>query len=301
MKRIRSESLDPQRRRLYRDAILVALNGNTLLAIAKGFLAWLTGSSAIFSDAINSLSDMLYSLLMSAGLYVSQKPADEDHPQGHARFEPLVSLFIAGAMTVAGVTAVWKSIERFISGSAAVPAKWPTVVLLGSIAVKVGMYLLVNRIGDEAQSPAIQASARDNLADILTSAAALLGVWGARLINPIFDPIAGFLVGLWIFRATIEIVRENVGYLTGRGAPPELCQQIAETTRNVPGVEGVHQVIADYVGPRLRVDMHVEIDGDVSLQHAHEIGENVRRAVKEIPQVDLVFIHLEPVGGDHPH
>lgn len=300
MKRIRTEIPDPKRQRLYRNAILIALGGNALLAAAKGVLAWITGSSAIFSDAINSLSDMLYSLLMSAGLYVSQQPADEDHPQGHARFEPLVSLFIAGAMTVAGGTAVWKSIQRFLSGGNAVPATWPTVVLLGSMVVKVGMYLLVNRIGDEAHSPAIQASARDNLADILTSAAALLGVWGARLINPIFDPIAGFLVGLWIFRATIEIVRENVGYLTGRGAPPALCQQIAKTTRNVPGVEGVHQVIADYVGPRLRVDMHVEIDGDVSLQHAHDIGENVREEVKKIPQVDLVFIHLEPVGGDHP-
>jgi cation diffusion facilitator family transporter len=301
LKQIRTESPDPKRQRLYRNAILIALGGNALLAAAKSVLAWITGSSAIFSDAINSLSDMLYSLLMSVGLYVSQRPADEDHPQGHARFEPLVSLFIAGAMTVAGGTAVWKSIQRFLSGGGAVPAKWPTVVLLGSVILKVGMYLLVNRIGDEAQSPAIQASARDNLADILTSTAALLGVWGARLINPIFDPIAGFLVGLWIFRATVEIVRENIGYLTGRGAPQNLCKQIAEAARNVPNVEGVHQVIADYVGPRLRVDMHVEIDGDVTLQRAHEIGENVRTAIKEIPQVDLVFIHLEPIGGDHPH
>jgi cation diffusion facilitator family transporter len=282
---------------LYRRAVFIAIGGNVLLAIAKGFLAWFSGSSAVFSDAANSLSDTLYSLLMGGGLYLAQRPADESHPQGHGRFEPLVSLFIAAAMGAAGITAVWQSIERFLEGGEAVGPGWPAVVLVGSMFVKVGMYVLVRRVGEEAESPAIQASARDNLGDILTSAAALMGVWVARAIDPVFDPLAGLVVGLWIFRATWEIVGENLGYLTGRGASAELSEWIAEVALGVAGVEGVHRVIAEYVGPQLRVDMHLNVNGETSLERAHAIGEAVREEVERLSAVDLVFVHVEPTDA----
>jgi cation diffusion facilitator family transporter len=267
------------------------------LAAAKGLLAWFSGSSAVFSDAANSLSDTLYSLLMGGGLHLAQRPADESHPQGHGRFEPLVSLFIAAAMGAAGTTAVWQSVDRFLSAEVVVQSVWPTAVLIASMLVKVGMYVLVRRVGEAANSPAIRASARDNLSDILTSAAALLGVWGARWINPIFDPVAGLLVGVWIFRSTWEIVRENLGYLTGVGASDEMVERIAEAAFGVEGVEGVHRVIAEYVGPQLRVDMHVNVDGALSLEHAHEIGEAVRERVEQLSEIDLVFVHVEPTDA----
>lgn len=297
LKRVRSEAPDTHRQGLYRRAIVIAIGGNAVLAVAKGLLAWFSGSSAVFSDAANSLSDTLYSLLMGGGLYLAQQPPDESHPQGHERVEPLVSLLIAAAMGAAGVTAVWQSVERFSSQQVAVGSGWSTVVLLGSMGVKVGMYLLMHRIGQDAESPAIRASARDNLADILTSAAALVGVWGARWISPLLDPIAGLIVGLWIFRSLWEIVRENLGYLTGRGASPEMIDRIAETAFGVDGVEGVHRVIAEYVGPRLRVDMHVNVDGEMSLEDAHEIGEAVRARVERLPEIDMVFVHMEPADA----
>lgn len=297
MKRVRSEATDTHRRRLYQRAIVIAIGGNALLAVAKGLLAWFSGSSAVFSDAANSLSDTLYSLLMGGGLYLAQRPPDESHPQGHGRFEPLVSLFIAAAMGAAGVTAVWQSIDRFSSREVIVGSAWSTVVLLGSMGVKVGMYLQVRRIGQEAESPAIRASARDNLADILTSAAALTGVWGARWISPLLDPIAGLIVGLWIFRSLWEIVRENLGYLTGRAASSEMVDRIAEAAFEVNGVEGVHRVIAEYVGPQVRVDMHVNVDGEMPLEDAHEIGEAVRARVERQPGIDMVFVHIEPTDA----
>ena len=92
---VRRERPDPQRQRFYRQAVLIAIAGNVLLAATKGAVAYLSGSSAVLSDAANSLSDVLYSLLMAVGLYLAQQPPDEGHPQGHGRFEPLVSLLIA--------------------------------------------------------------------------------------------------------------------------------------------------------------------------------------------------------------
>jgi cation diffusion facilitator family transporter len=238
---------------------------------------------------------------MGGGLYLAQRPADSGHPQGHGRFEPLVSLFIAAAMGTAGGTAIWQATRKWqniqqISGAALDPG-WPTVVLIGSMIVKVGMYALVRRFGEEAESPAIQASARDNLADILTSAAALIGIWGARVIDPILDPAAGLIVGLWIFRATWEIAWENLGYLTGRGASSALSARIAEVASQVSGVEHVHRVIAEYVGPQLRVDMHINVDGKTTLEHAHAIADEVQEDVEKLSEVDLVFVHVEPTDN----
>lgn len=294
---VRPERPDPHRQRLYRQAILIAIAGNVFLAATKGAVAWLSGSSAVLSDAANSLSDVLYSLLMAVGLYLVQQPADESHPQGHGRFEPLVGLLIAMMMGVAGFTAMREGVLRFFSGAMAIEPGWPTVVLVGSVLVKVTMYLLVGRIGRVAHSPAIRASARDNLADVLASAAALLGVWGSRLVHPLFDPAAGVVVSLWILRATWEILDENLGYLTGRGASPELAAQIVAAASAVPGVLGVHQVIADHVGPQLRVDIHIDVDGEMTLRQAHAIADQVQAQVEALLAVDLAFIHVEPAGA----
>lgn len=294
LQHVRQEKHNAARQRLYRQAIVIALIGNLLLAVMKGIIAWLSGSSAVFSDAANSVSDVLYSLLMAGGLYLAQQPADESHPQGHSRFEPLVSLLIAAAMTAAGLAAIREAIQRFFSGAPPIQTGWPSVVLVSSGLIKVVMYGVVKRIGDQAHSPAIAASARDNLSDVLTSAAALAGVWGARLAHPLADPIAGVLVALWIFRSTWEILYENLGYLTGRRADPALVERIAETASQTPGVLGVHQVIADHVGPQVRVDMHIDVDGELSLYQAHEIADQVQADVEALSSVDLVFVHLEP-------
>jgi cation diffusion facilitator family transporter len=285
-----------ERQRLYRRAILIAIVGNALLAAAKGVIAWTSGSSAVLSDAANSLSDTLYSLMMAVGLYLAQQPADKGHPQGHSRFEPLVSLLIAVAMGTAGVAALRGGVQRFLTGGTMVQLGWPTVVLLGGALVKVIMYVLVKRIGEQTRSPAIQASARDNLADVMTSGAALLGVLGSRFLHPLLDPVAGIVVSLWIFRATWEVLYENVGYLTGRGAPQETTARIVEVASSVPGVLGVHQVIADHVGPELRVDMHIDVDGEITLHQAHAIADQVETRVKELPDVGLAFVHLEPAN-----
>jgi len=292
--RVRQEQPDPHRRELYGRAILIALAGNTLLAGAKGGAAWISGSSAVLSDALNSLSDTLYSALLAAGLQIAQRPPDESHPQGHSRFEPIVGLLVALAMAGAGLTAIWQGVRRFVTGTGAIEPGWPTAVLIASAAAKFIMYLMVRRIGSEAASPAIQATARDNLADVLTSLTALLGVWGSRLLHPLLDPAAAIAVSLFVFRAAWAVGYENLGYLTGRGASADLAAQIAEAASAVAGVLAVHQVVADHVGPKLRVDMHIDVDPEIPLRQAHAIADQVQAEVEALPAVDLAFVHVEP-------
>lgn len=293
---VRFHKTDPARLALYRRVFLIAIVGNSLLAASKGAVALFSGSNAVLADAANSLSDVLYTLFLVIGLWVSQRPADPSHPQGHARFEPLVSLVIATTMGLTGYEVIRHSLTAIASQPQAIEPGWPTVVLLGSGILKAIMFLLVRDIARKIHSPAIEATAKDNLTDVLTSTAAMIGVLGSNFVSPVLDPLAGVLVSVWIFRAAYEVLSENLGYLTGRAAPPETIDRIIRKAKEVEGVEDVHQVIADYVGPQLRVDMHIDVDSNLSFRRVHEISDAVTAHIESLDQVDLVYIHVEPAS-----
>ncbi|NLE46554.1 MAG: cation transporter [Chloroflexi bacterium] len=295
LQKVRDEVITPERRGLYRQAVWISIAGNSTLAFMKGTAAWLSGSSAMYSDAANSLSDLLYSVLMALGLCLSQRPADEGHPQGHSRFEPIVGLLIGAAMAAAGIAAIAEAIGRLTRDARQITLGWATAALILSTLLKLAMYFAVRRIGRRTLSPAIEASAQDNLSDVLTSAAALLGIWSSRLVHPLLDPIVGIVVALWIFRAAWEIVWENLGYLTGRGISTRLTNEIITAASSVPGVLGVHQVIADHVGPQIRVDLHIDVDGQMTVTQCHTITDQVQTTVEALPTVDLAFVHVEPI------
>ncbi len=295
MQWVRDYTPQPERRSLYSQAIAITLAGNVLLAIGKGLAAYLSGSVAILADAANSLSDVLYSFLMMLGLNVAQRPPDISHPQGHSRFEPLIGMVVALAMATAGFEAARASIERLISGGRAVEAGLPTIILLVSAAIKTGMYLSIRRIATKVSSPSLRATATDNLTDVLTSIAAIIGVLGSQLINPLLDPLAGLVVAAWIFRAAFKAGKENLQYLTGAGAPPELRDQIIEITESVPGVLKVHHLMTDYSGPKFVVDLHINVDGKITLTQAHTISEEITTKLNELPDIDRAYVHIEPM------
>ena len=176
---------------------------------------------------------------------------------------------------------------------------WPVLALLASAAIKAAMYNTIRRIATQVASPALAVVAQDNLSDVLTSGAAFVGVLGSRFLHPLADPIAGIVVALWIFRAALAAWKENLRYLTGAGASREVREEIAVAAAAVPGVLGVHQVITEYVGPRLVADLHIDVDGRTPLFEAHRISDAVCAKVEELPEVDRVYVHVEPCQ-EHP-
>ncbi len=300
MQWVREYTPDLERHRLFRRALFITLGGNLLLTAGKGTAAYLSHSVALYADAANSASDLFYSLLMALALWMAQQPPDLTHPQGHSRFEPLAGLIIAAAMTFAGYEAGRASVLRFLKGGLAVEPGWPMLALLVSAAIKGGMYGIIRRIAHRVHSPTLSAAAQDNLSDVLTSVAALAGTIGSAYLHPLADPIAGFLVSLWIFRAAYEAWRENLRYLTGGGASSDVLQQIAEVAAAIPGVERVHQVIAAYAGPRLVADLHVDVDGSMTLTEAHRISDQVQEALEQLPEVDRAYVHVEPLPSEAP-
>ncbi|MFH5799979.1 cation diffusion facilitator family transporter [Haladaptatus sp. CMAA 1911] len=278
-----------------RTAGAIILTANLLLAVAKGAVWFQTGSLAVGSEAINSLADSIYSLVVLAGLYLTTQPPDFDHPHGHERIEPFVSLFVALGVFAAGGLVLFRAGTSILSGNVASTTSVLAVgVLVGTGVVKYGLFRYCLRVGEDVNSPALVAAGLDNRNDILTAGAALVGVLGARIGLPILDPIAAGVVSFGILYTGWEIVRDNVDYLVGRAPPEDLRASIVQRALSHPDVEGVHDVVAHYVGPEIDVSMHIEVQGDRTLIEAHDIETEVMHSIQDIPRVDDAFIHVDP-------
>jgi len=170
------------------------------------------------------------------------------------------------------------------------------LILLIAAVIKVLMYLYLHTAAQQSRSPGLNAAAKDNLADVFSSAAAAIGVLGAKYISPLIDPIAGLLVAVWIMRSVVEMARENLGYLTGAGATKELMDQFADAVMAIENVDDVHHVITEYAGPKLLVDMHINVDGNMRLDDAHAICDKAVEVLEAFPEVDRAYVHMEPIG-----
>lgn len=274
---------------------IVLLVANILLAVLKGAVWLESGSLAIGSEAVNSVGDSIYSLIVLAGLYLTTQPPDLEHPHGHERIEPFVSLVVAVGVIAAGLYILWQSATTIVSGSVDVTVGPAVVgVLLLTATVKYGLYRYCLHVGKQTQSPALVATALDNRMDLLTVAAALVGVLGARFGLPLLDPAAAAVVAVGILYTGWTIIRDNVDYLVGRAPPERLRAEIVQCALEHPDVEGVHDVIAHYVGPEIDVSLHIEVEGDRTIREAHDIETQVVDSIESLPEVDDVFVHVDP-------
>jgi cation diffusion facilitator family transporter len=283
------------RRTALRRVGLLVLGANLVLVLAKAAVYGVTGSLAVGSEAVNSLADTVYSLVVLGGLYLTTQPPDFEHPHGHERIEPFVSLFVALGVFVAGGLVLWQAARTVLSGSVAVGAGTPAVgVLVFAALVKYGLFRYVLRIAGEYHSPALRATALDNRNDILTAGAALIGVVGATAGFPLLDPLAAGVVALGILYTGYDIVRDNVGYLVGSAPPEDLRAEIVRRALSHPEVKGAHDVVAHYVGPEVDVSLHIEVEGERTLLEAHDIETAVVESIRELPGIDDVFVHVDP-------
>lgn len=284
-----------ERKQAIRRVGVVVLVANVLLVLGKGAVWWTTGSLAVGSEAVNSLADAVYSTIILAGLYLTTKPPDFEHPHGHERIEPFVSLFVAVGVFAAGGAILWQSTTSILDGTYGGTAGTLGVAILVAAGVfKYGLYRYCYDVGHEQNSPALVAAALDNRNDILTAAAALVGVVGAQVGYPVLDPLAAMVVSLGIIYTGFEIVRDNVNYLVGAAPPDYLRDLIVQRALSHPDVRGAHDVVAHYVGPEIDVSLHIEVEGDMTLHEAHDIETWVVQAIRDIDEVDDVFVHIDP-------
>ncbi len=294
MQWIRDHTPNPEREKAFHIALIITLGANVLLTIVKAIAAYCTNSVALYAETANSLSDVVYSVAFIFALNIALKPPDLTHPQGHARFEPMVGLLVALMIAIAGYEAMRSSIGRFISGGSRIEAGLPTIVLLVTAGLKTAMFLIISRLAKTANSPALRAAAKDNLTDVLSSGAAFVGILASFYIHPLMDPITGFIISLLIFKTAYDAGHENFKYLTGAGPDEELRKKIVEIAGKVEGEHTIHHMVSEYVGPKLVIDMHINLPGEASVEEAHDVAERISTALESLPDVDRAYVHVEP-------
>jgi cation diffusion facilitator family transporter len=275
----------------------VGLLCNLALAAAKAAAGILGHSQAVLADALHSLTDSVTDIAVILGVRFWTAPADEDHPHGHGRIETLITVVIG--LTV-GAVAVGMGVQA-IRGLRHDPGTAPTAIALAvalvSIVVKEVLYQWTARVGREVRSPALVANAWHHRSDAISSIPAAVAV-AVTLIDPgwaVVDRVGAVVVCLLILQASWRILRPAIDQLIDAGAPASDRRHIEELALQVDGVEAAHAVRTRYVGADLAVDLHVEVDGGLSVGEGHTIAVAVRRKlVEEGPNVTDALVQIEP-------
>src|SRR6056297_2762438 len=269
---------------------------NSLKTSVEGTLGLLTGSLALTADAAHSVADLLASGVVLFVGRSAHEDADNSHPHGHDRFEPLSALFVGGVLVLLGLKLLYDSGHSLLTGVAAEYSLWLVIGLLFALGDMYLCYWYTQYVNQKLQLPSLRALAADSLNDLYTTGAALLGVLAMAVGYPLFDPIAGGVVSLLVIYQGTEISRENVQYLAD-SAPPESEQEaIKAQIRDHPSVHGIHDFVAYYSGHVIEVEFHAEVDRDLTVVEAHDIESELRERVREVEPVSDVHVHLDPAG-----
>ena len=272
---------------------LLAAVANLMLVVLKGGAGLLGGSSVLIADAVHSLSDLATDVVALVSIRVAAKPPDEDHPYGHGRYETLGTAVLGVILLGAAVAIAWEAASRF--GQSVVPAAITLWVAGLSIAVKEVLFQITIRVGRRHESPLVVANAWHHRSDALSSVAALAGIAGARMGFPILDPAAAVMVAALIAKMAISLLVGAVQEVTDTALQREMLRDLGADIRRLPGVVSLHKLRARRMGPRVLVDLHVQVDPSTTVSDGHQVAERVREFVfREHRGVSEVLVHIDP-------
>ena len=268
---------------------------NILLFLAKLVVGLISGSVSITADAMNNLTDATGSVVTLLGFRLAEKPADEDHPYGHARYEYLSGLAVAALILVIGFELAKSSVEKIIAPTP-VTFSWALVlVLVLSIGVKLWLSLFNAKLGKIIDSSALQATACDSRNDCIATGAVLLAAVIEKLSGWQVDGWFGLGVAGFILYSGVNLAKETISPLLGESGNPQLFRDIVSTVCDEPLVLGYHDLMVHDYGPGQRfASMHVEMDRNKDPMLCHDIIDNLERKCLQAHGVHLV-IHYDPV------
>lgn len=273
----------------------ISLGINIFLFIIKIIVGIISNSIAVLSEAFNSLTDIITSVALKHGVKISKLEPDESHPYGHTAAQPIVAFFISAFAVLVSTEIVINSIGRIITPEEVDASLMIYIVLSVTIFTKLLLSRFQKKIGIEFKSPAMKAAAIDSLNDILASAIALIGVFCTLNGLPYFDGIAGILVAAFILKTAYEVFKENVDYLMAKSADKKLLAKIKEISLKIDGVKGMNDLRSHYLGDQFHIEIHIEVDKNLTTEESHSIGNRVKYALCELEEIQDVFVHIDPV------
>ena len=297
-----NEAQNPQVRvRVGRFAGFIGIFANIVLFAIKLVFGIVFGSISIIADSLNNLSDSGSNVLTVVGYTISGKPADKDHPYGHARMEYLASLLISIIVTFLGFEMLTASIEKLTSDPAEQDYSTVAIIVLAStIIVKVLVAILNFKLGRHIDSKALKATAIDSISDVIATGAVVLGMILTPYTGPYTDAVIGIVIAIYIMIMGIKLVVESSNTLIGEAPDKEFTHNIITKIKSYEGVLGIHDlVIHSYGANRCFATVHVEIDADGEIMHSHDLMDNIEADFLKNEGINLV-IHMDPVSISDP-
>ncbi len=285
---------------LIRRASWIAITGNIVLALLKILIGLFSHSRALFSDGIDSTTDIIISTVTLAVAAIIVKPPDKTHPYGHGRAESIATKVVAFFIFFAGAQLALNTTLKIIRKS---PIEIPSSIAMYAAAVSIIGKILLSisqfRIGRKAESPMIIANGKNMLNDIFISLSVLSGLIFVLIVKiPIIDSIIATAVSFWIMKTAVQIFMEtNIEVMDGV-RDPSVYDRIFDAVNRVDGARNPHRTRIRQIGSMYVIDLDIEVDGNLSVSDAHDIALKVEEEIKRaITNVYDIIVHIEPKGN----
>lgn len=286
-------------------AINLGLAINIFLSALKTTFGVLGHSPALLAEGINSISDVAYYVVASIFVRLASKPADNDHPYGHRQLESIASLVVGAFVVATAVKVFWDAVDKIwdiVDGTATSLGSHPFAlwVAVGTVGLKIVLYVYVRNLGQETRNPIVTALAHDHRNDIFSASAASIGIFLGQRGLPWVDPLAGAMVALLILRTGVFILRESSAELMDAVPSRQLAKQVLRLMKDLKSVKQVEELQAHRFGPHLVINVTIGIDGNLSVSHGDAIATAVEETIyNSIPNVLRVHVHYHPADKKH--
>ena len=297
------ESKTPSREKEIYKVTVVGSVVNFLLLVFKFFAGIAGHSAAMLADAVHSLSDFVTDIIVIIFVRISNKPEDKDHDYGHGKYETLATAIIRILLLCVGFGILWNgasSIYDFFHGEQlGEPGMLALIAALVSIVLKEILYQYTVIKGRKLNSQAVIANAWHHRSDALSSIGTAVGIGGAILLGDkwrVLDPIAAVVVSIFIMKVAIQLLIPCVDELLEKSLPDEVEREIEQAALSFPGVSQPHHLRTRRIGNQYAIELHVRMDGKISLEEAHRTATGIERKLKEMfGEGTHVGIHVEPI------
>ncbi|MBQ1201480.1 MAG: cation transporter [Alistipes sp.] len=275
---------------------------NLLLVVFK-FIAGIVGhSAAMIADAVHSLSDFITDIIVIIFVAISGKPEDSDHSYGHGKYETLATAVIGIILFFVGVGILISGIKAIVGALQGEPLQAPSLLALIaaviSVVVKEALYHYTVKRGKALDSSSVVANAWHHRSDALSSIGTAIGIGGAVFLGEqwrILDPIAAVVVSIFIVKVAVELIKPCIDELVERSLPEEVEQRIHALILQSPQVSSPHHLRTRRIGSCIAIEVHIRMDGQISLSEAHQVASDIERRLKaEFGEKTHIGIHMEP-------
>ncbi len=274
-----------------------SIAGNTVLALIKGLAGIFGNSYALIADAIESTTDIFSSLLVLFGLKYAKRPADENHPYGHGKIEPLITFLVVAFLVTSATVIAYESIRNILTPQKA-PHAWTLLVLAGIILWKELSYRIVIKKSVQTNSSSLKADAWHHRSDAITSISAFIGISVAVIFGEGYesaDDWAALFSSVFILYNSYLIFRPALGEIMDEHLYDDLIEEIRKVSLTVAGILGTEKCFIRKAGMKYHVDLHAIVNGNISVKEGHVLSHQLKDTLRsKIPSIGHVLIHIEP-------